>query len=395
MPIPFNLRSPLEGLISPSGIAGSILGHLLHQVAVDAVHLWFEEAVRFVARIDMTTVRDLWRAVAATTQPALTGSAWHAEFVTMSVIGAAAMLPLLCVAALQAVVRQDPGGLVRTALIRVPLALLLTAVAVELVSLGLHATDEACNALIHGAGRPLHGLFVRITAFLGGPSPANLAMNFMCLVLFGLLSFLVWIELAVRSAAVAVATLFLPLALAGAALPATAPWARRLGETLTALVLSKLAIVAVLTLAVGTLFDLSGGLSSLIEGVTLFGLAAVAPFALIKLLPMVEAGATAHLEGLGRHALRSAVNTAGGPNAWMSGAGQGAQAADRFAGMASATGASAGSGTGAASTAGTGFGGTGLRPPSAEAPVTPNAPPPASPPAPPLDPDKPAGDSRE
>ena len=135
---------------------------------------------------------------------------------------------------------------------------------------------------------------------LGGSSPTLLAANFLFLLLAGCLAFLVWIELAVRSAAIAVATLFLPLALAGSALPATAHWARRLGETLAALVLSKLTtIVAVLTLAVGTFGEPSDGLASIVEGITLLGLAAVAPLALARILPMVEAGAVAHLDGLG------------------------------------------------------------------------------------------------
>ena len=59
-------------------------------------------------------------------------------------------------------------------------------------------------------------------------------------------AFVLWLELAVRSAAIGAAALFLPLALVGLAWPATSHWARRLGETLAALVLSKLVIAAVL-----------------------------------------------------------------------------------------------------------------------------------------------------
>lgn len=280
----------------------------MKKLAADAVSLWFSTLVGFVAKMDDTVVRDLWRIMNAATEPVLSGRAWSAEFQTMAVIAASVMAPLLFVAVILAVIRQDPAGLVRTVLVRVPLALLLTGIAVEIVSLALTATDQACAALIHSSGVPLHRLFTRILAFLAAAGPSGLAVNFLCLVLAGFLAFLVFLELVVRSAAVAAATLFLPLALAGSALPATSHWPRRLTETLAALVCSKLVIVAVLTLAVGTFAD-ANGLAALVEGMALFGLSAAAPFALARLMPVVEAGAASHLEGLGRQSLRSGVAT--------------------------------------------------------------------------------------
>ena len=346
------------------GSGRSMLSDLLHRAAMEVVRLWFGAVVRFVATMDVSTIRRVWWVVSASTEPVLSGSAWHAEFSTMAVIAATAMLPLLFAAAIQAVARQDAGGLARTAFVRVPLALLFTAVAVELVSLGLRATDEACASLMSTAGRPLHHLLVTMTAVMVGPNVFSLASNFLLLLLAGFLGFVVWIELAVRSAAVAVATLFLPLALAGTALPATAHWARRLGETLTALVLSKLAIVAVLTLAVGTLGDRRGGFPSIVEGITLLGLAAVAPLALAKILPMVEGGAVAHLEGLGRHSLRTVSNATGSPTSWMTSAR-----------------AMGGDSEGASGMAGAGFGGVGARQRS-EPPNRPMSLPPPARPAP-------------
>ena len=119
-----------------------------------------------------------------------------------------------------------------------------------------------------------------------------------------IVAFVLWLELAVRSAAIAAASLFLPLALVGLAWPATSHWARRLGETLAALVLSKLVIASVLALAAGLLGS-SSGVSGVVEGVALLAVAAFAPFALLKLVPAVEAGAVAHLEGLGRRPVRA------------------------------------------------------------------------------------------
>ncbi|HET9092614.1 MAG TPA: hypothetical protein VFN50_09395 [Acidimicrobiales bacterium] len=343
---------------------GAGLAHLLEKAAASAVGLWFDEAVHLAARTDLSTLEELWKAVSATTEPVLTGPNWQSELELMSILAATVMLPLVCLAALSAILRQDASGLVRTALVRVPLALVFTGVAVELVSLGLAVTDQACKALMEVAGRSLHGLFLHMTAYLGLASLGTQAVNVFCLVVSGFFAFVVWIELATRAAAVAVATLFLPLALAGSAFPATAHWGRRLAETLAALVLSKLVIVAVLALAAGTLTSSAGGLSALVEGTSLLGLAAVAPLALGRMLPMVEAGAVAHLDGLGRRALGSAAGAAASAHGWI--------------GASSGRGGPPPEGSGVEGPPGVDRAATGLRPPQPPTPAP--TPAPAGPP---------------
>ena len=137
---------------------------------------------------------------------------------------------------------------------------------------------------------------------------------------------LVWVELLVRAAAVYVAVLFLPLALASLAWPAIAHWCRRLVDTLVALVLGKFVIVSVLSLAAGALAAGTGsaptgptggaagrggagggGFTTVLGGAALLLLSAFAPWALFRLLPFVEAGAVGHLEGLGRRATQTAT----------------------------------------------------------------------------------------
>jgi len=216
----------------------------------------------------------------------------------MILIGAGAVVPLLGVAVIQAVAHQDPSGLLRTTLLRLPMALLLTGVVIELVSLGLSFTDQASVALLSAGGDPAARAFARIEAALAPASPNADGFGVLVLVVVvALVGFMLWVELAVRSAAVALATLFLPLALAGLVWPATAHWARRLGETLAGLVLMKLVMAAVLALAGGALAAGAGGVASVVEGVALLGLTAFAPFALFRLIPVVEAGAVAQLEG--------------------------------------------------------------------------------------------------
>src|SRR6185312_15684903 len=122
--------------------------------------------------------------------------------------------------------------------------------------------------------------------------------------LIAVAAFVLWMELLIRAAAVYVAVLFLPLALATLVWPAVAHWCRRLVETLAALILSKFVIVATLSLAAGAVASGasgspgSGGFNAVLAGGALLVLATFVPFAILRLIPAVEAGAVGHLEGL-------------------------------------------------------------------------------------------------
>lgn len=123
-----------------------------------------------------------------------------------------------------------------------------------------------------------------------------------------------WLELVVRAAAVSVAVLFLPLALAALVWPSVAHWCRRLADTLVALVLSKLVMAAVLSLAASAVAGglgasgsgNGGGFAAVVSGIALLVIAVLSPFTLLRLVPAVEAGAVAHLEST-RHRLKSAA----------------------------------------------------------------------------------------
>ena len=98
--------------------------------------------------------------------------------------------------------------------------------------------------------------------------------------------------------------------------PAVSHWCRRLAETLAALVLSKFVVAAVLSLSVGAIAGglgtegpNGGGFAAVISGIALLLIAALAPFTLLKLVPVAEAGALAHLESV-RHRLTGSCASA-------------------------------------------------------------------------------------
>lgn len=243
------------------------------------------------------------------------GAGWFVDhYRTMAALTAVVILPLLLLSVLQAVYRQSAAVLIRVVAVQLPLALLLTAVAVQLVQLSLSATDALATSVSAGAGvdvqKALQGVATQLVSQAGGgPDSAPAFVVLLGALLVAVASFVLWLELLVRAAAVYVAVLFLPMALASLVWPAVSHWCRRLVDTLVALVLAKFVIVAILSLAAAALASGTGaGFSAVLGGAALLLLAAATPFTLLRLVPMVEAGAVHQLEGA-RHRVRSAFVT--------------------------------------------------------------------------------------
>ena len=178
----------------------------------------------------------------------------------------------------------------------------------QIVVLCLAATDAMSDAVAGGTGADvtslLSGLTTGLAAAAADPTIASFVLLLLAL-LVAVAAFVLWLELLIRAAAVYVAVLFLPLALATLVWPAVSHWCRRLVETLTALILSKFVIVATLSLAAGAVSsgtagtgDHGSGFSSVLAGGALLVIATFVPFAILRMIPAVEAGAVGHLEGL-------------------------------------------------------------------------------------------------
>ena len=237
------------------------------------------------------------------------GAAWFRDhYGQMTALAGVVILPMLLVSTVQSIVRQDPAQLVRTFLLRVPLALLLGVVAIQIVIMGLAVTDEMSGAVAGGTGADLTSLLSGVTkglvAAAADPTIASFVLLLIAL-LIAVAAFVLWLELLIRAAAVYVAALFLPLALAALVWPAVSHWCRRLVETLAALILSKFVIVATLSLAAGAISSGTAGtgshgsgFSAVLAGGALLAMATFAPFAILRLIPAVESGAVGHLEGL-------------------------------------------------------------------------------------------------
>lgn len=243
--------------------------------------------------------------ITSTTSPQLDMGWFAAETSYMEEVLLLVVVPMLMAATIGPVLRQDGRRLFRIWGVGLPLALILGIGGSQFAGLALSATDELCSVFL-GQGNS------SLVTHYSNAMAAALQYPVFVQVTLGVLTILggmaLWLELLVRDAAVYLTIFFMPLALAGFIWPATAGMARRAIEILASLILSKLVIVAALILGLGALAN--AGPVAALTGAAMLLLAAFAPFALLKLAPVVEAGAIAHLEGMSRRPLRAATQAA-------------------------------------------------------------------------------------
>ena len=278
------------------GIGSQVFGAGAN-AALDAMASW-------VANGSTWLLGQIGSAMATSTQISITAPWFVARYQSMEGILAIFALPLLLAAALQALVQQRASLLLRAALIQLPLAMVLAGAAVQLTTMALAITDQLCTAVSGVDPGALSSLTNSLSQALtssavtsGSGAPTFIVL--LCAVLIAVAAVVLWIELVLRSAAIYVGVLFLPLTLACSIWPALTSWSRRLIEMLVALIVAKLVIVVVLETALGALGTGQGqGFSSVITGIALLTLATMAPFTVLKLLPLFESTAAVHLEGL-------------------------------------------------------------------------------------------------
>jgi hypothetical protein len=292
------------------GAAGTLASTATTALGLAAIGAWVVGGAQGV-------LHDTAAALGATTSPQLRSTWFSATYWRMAAIAAVLTLPFLFAAAVQALIRSDLGLLVRAAFGFLPLAMLAIAIVAPITMLLLSASDQMCTWISSAAGNASADFLTRagaivvgLTTVAGSPFLAFLIGLFLISAAFAL-----WIELLLREAAVYVIVLMLPLAFAALVWPTCRIWAVRAIEILVALILSKFAIVAVLSLGAATLDAGSGhgGVTELMAGAVLILLAAFSPWALLRLVPLAEvaAGAVSPLRGELRSAGASADQAAG------------------------------------------------------------------------------------
>lgn len=277
--------------------SGAAVSGVKAALSLAAIGAWVLGGARFA-------LHETAKVLSEKTTPQLGTSWFSATYWRVAGIAALLTLPFLFAATIQSLARSDITLLLRTVLGYLPLALLVVSVAAPVTMLLLSASDELSALVSSAAGTP-GSRALGLGGVLAGGLSALTGSPFLIFFL-GLLTvagaIALWMELLMREAAVYVVVLMLPLAFAAFVWPARRAWAIRVVEVLVALIMSKFAIVAVLSLGGAAMDQVQHSITAPVLGLVLVAMGVFAPWALLRLVPLAElaAGAVESLRGQGR-----------------------------------------------------------------------------------------------
>jgi len=263
-----------------------------------------------------------------TTSPDLTASWFEGQYAAMLAVAGALALLMLVLTVIQSVIRQDVGMLMRAAFGYLPMAFILAGVAIAGTGLLVLMTDDISSAVVGGLGTTQSANLLQAVGdayknALDERSGIPLFGVFLGAIILAIGAFVLWVELIIRDAAIYICVFFLPLTFVAMIWPATSRWARRLVEFLVAIILAKFVIVAILTLATAAIANTNvvngegRTFERMIAGAALLVLAAWSPFALMRMIPMMEVAAAS--VATQRSSMSAAAGSAGihSPAAYM------------------------------------------------------------------------------
>jgi TrbL/VirB6 plasmid conjugal transfer protein len=343
----------ISGVGNPCNLPGvdhlcDVPGDVIGGAASDAGDAIMHGVTAWVTNAAVWVTTQVGALINATASPDVQAAWFRGQYGAMVSIAAMLALPMLLLAVIQAVIRQDPWLMARSALGYLPLAFIFAAGAIVATQLLISITDDLSRDIVSGLGGQSTNLLKSVgDAFSHAiRDPKNDGLPLFGIFLGALVlmvgSLVLWLELVIRDATIYIALFFLPLTFVAMIWPATSRYARRLVEFLIAVVLAKLVIVAIIGLAAAALTN--GGLAAsagtaaahdaaqkghlferMVAGGALLVLAAYSPFALLRAIPLVE-GAMASV-GQSKHQATAAVGA--GVGGVQSAAGHFRQAMDR------------------------------------------------------------------
>ncbi len=277
----------------------------LKNAVVEVAEAVFDKIMEFIAGLLADTVAKVTEALVTllgSIKPSITpgGAIENAEPIQASVLGLAASLlaAFYLFRIIHGLVTGQAGQSIRATIVELPMVVVGTLFFGFLCYTLLTIIDAFSDPMIDGFATTLNetvttlysqeglvkgGLFVFIFAVL-----YIAAAIFLC------------IELFVRSSLIYLVIMFAPLALATRVWGPTRSYARKATETAVALIFSKLAIAVTLATGASLMQGAAetGGNVEMIQGSAILLLAAFMPFALLRVIPMME-GAVAG-EGVAR-----------------------------------------------------------------------------------------------
>lgn len=277
------------------GIAGWVLG---------AVSYFVEGALDFLRTSARPDVEGIWFAGPGS------------PYATVRDIAAVLLAGFVFLGLIQGLLHGDGAGMVRRMAGNLPLAVAGMVVTTAVAGRLLDLTDAMSDAVLASSDE-------QILHFLSGFGAAVIVgTKGFAAVVIGLVAvvaaLLLWVELIIRASLVYLLVAISPLGFAATLWPTARGFLRKTIEILIAVILSKFVICVALAIGTaalsgaGTAGEPGAGVAegvgasvgSLMVGAVLLGLAAFAPFVVVKLIPVAEAALVA--QGISRSPARTA-----------------------------------------------------------------------------------------
>jgi type IV secretion system protein TrbL len=255
----------------------------------------------------------------------------ESPFAAVRNIAAVLLLAFAFLGILQGLLHGEIGLMVRQVAGKLPLAVIGMVVTVAAVGKLLDLTDALSAAVLATTDdQALHflsGFGVAVTGATSGFAAVVLGLVAVIAAL------ILWIELLVRASLVYLLVAISPLGFAAMLWPSARGVLRKTIELLVAVILSKFVIAVALSIGTAALAGAGeaahgsggagAGLATLLVGSVVVGLAAFAPFIVLKLVPVAEGAMAAH--GVSRGPVRAMQSGASTYNSVSRLAGGGAQ----------------------------------------------------------------------
>ena len=299
-------------------VAGDVIGDVAGAAGdfvMRGVTVWVTNAAVWVTG----KVGDL---IDATASPDVTAEWFQGQYRSMIAVAGVLALPMLLLAAIQALLRQDVWILLRSTFGYLPMAFILAGAAIVGTDLLVSITDDLSAMVTASLGGGSDNLLESVGSAYSeaieddSADVVPLFGVFLGAIILAIGAFVLWLEMVIRDAAIYIAVFFLPLTFIAMIWPATSRYARRLVEFLIAVILAKFVIVAIIGLASAAITNagaIDGDEGQLFErmiaGAALLVLAAWSPFALLRLIPMMEMAAASVVNQ--RSSMSGAAQSAG------------------------------------------------------------------------------------
>ena len=277
----------------------------LKNAVVDVADAMFTKIIEWIAGLladAVSKVTDALVTLLRTIRPTLTpgGAIINAAPIQQSVLGLAVslLMAFYLFRIIHGLITGQAGQNIRATLVDLPMVVVGTLFFGFLCYTLLSVVDAFSDPMIDGYAETLNDAVTALYSKDGLVKGGLFVLIFAVLYLAG--AIFLCFELFVRSSLIYLVIMFAPLAIATRLWGPTRNYARRATETAVALIFSKLAIAVTLatgaSLMQGAASD--GGVVEMIQGSAILLLAAFMPFALMRVIPMMEGAVAA--EGVAR-----------------------------------------------------------------------------------------------